>query len=172
MGYDSLVDSHPLPMSGVGYQASSGQLGLWTPGHGFLIIRIVRHGAAEFADPILSSFDEVLSTDHVARLYFDVEQLHGYNAELRTVLTEHFRRERASIRCLRVLLRSRVVGMGVSVANLALGGLAAVYSERREFLGDLDSALAAAGVVGFSTSVLGAPALGDVFGNAGGGRQH
>jgi hypothetical protein len=157
-------------MSGVGYRAQSGQLGLWTPGRGFLIIRIVRHGAAEFADPILSSFDEVLSTDHVAHLYFDVEQLHGYNAELRTVLTEHFRRERASIRCLRVLLRSRAVGMGVNVANLALGGLAVVYSERQEFLGSLDTTLAAAGVAGFSTSVLDAPGLGDVFANVGGGR--
>jgi hypothetical protein len=148
------MEKYPLPKGGVGHSTNIGQLAVWTPGQGFLVARLAGYGEAEFAGPILDALEKILLTKRVVRLFFDAEQLHGYDSQLRTTLTEQFRNERSKIEVFRVLSRSRLVGLGISVANLALSGLVTVHSKRAEFFGELDAALGAAGVAEFSSNVL------------------
>jgi hypothetical protein len=53
-----------------------------------------------------------------------------------------------------VLVGSTLTAMGVSVANLALGGIVTSHSKRTPFVFALDAALASAGVTGFSSRSL------------------
>jgi hypothetical protein len=70
------------------------------------------------------------------------------------LLTAAFLDKRKRISGLHVLVGSKLTAMGVSVANLALGGIVTSHSERPPFASALDQALTALNVRGFSSAAL------------------
>jgi hypothetical protein len=78
----------------------------------------------------------------------------SYDTDLRTELTAALARERKCIGCLHVLVRSKIVAMGVSVANLALGGIITIHGSAPSFHAALQAALTKAQVSRFSLEVL------------------
>jgi hypothetical protein len=152
------MDSYPLLLNGSGFRTSAGRLSLWTPAASIVLARLQGYGAEAFAEPITEAFDRVLANSDSIRLFFDAESLENYDSTLRTSLTDRFVRDRKRLSELHVLVRSKIVSMGVSVANMALGGMVVSHTERSTFSDAIDSALHAAGVVGFSARVLESPA--------------
>jgi hypothetical protein len=148
------VDPRDLPGRGRGWQTARGSLGLWLPGRDLLIAQLQGHGEDEFSWPVVEAFDSVLAANRSVRLYFDVAKLHNYDSPLRTRLTARFVRDRKAIATLDILVQSKIVAMGVSVANLALGGLIKSHTTRGTFNAALDEAVRAADVAGFSSNVL------------------
>jgi len=67
------------------------------------------------------------------RIFNDWWDMSGYDAEARNKLTEWTLRIRHNIASDHILVRSKIVSMGVSLANVALGGLLTVYTDRTEF---------------------------------------
>jgi hypothetical protein len=119
------------------------------------VAQFIGHGDGGFAEPIIRAFDaSVASGNRSLLVFFDLGEMPDYDSPLRTRLTTHFVRERARFQSFDVLTRSRIVAMGVSVANLALGGLIASHSDRAAFLSAVDSAVAQTKVTGFSSSML------------------
>lgn len=116
-------------------------------------MRLQGHGEADFARPILEAFEH-LEPAPAAHLFFDAEELDDYESALRVDLTRGLFPERERVASFHVLVRSKLVAMGVSVANLALGGIVNSTSDRKRFKARLDACLFALRVVGFSSSVL------------------
>jgi|SRR5688572_20488266 hypothetical protein len=137
-----------LPSAGVGFETSRGRLGLWTPADGLVIARLVIHGEAAFAPPIIEAVDSRLARAERVRIFFDAEDLLRYDTELRTALTARFFADRARIESLHVLVGSRLVALGVNVANLALRGLVTSHYARTRYVDALNEALSAAGLSG------------------------
>jgi hypothetical protein len=144
-----------LHQKGRGWRTAKGSLSIWTPAPTLLVLQIAGHGAGDFCRPCIAAFDQCIAKDAPIRMFVDLEQMHNYDTGLRTEVTRHLVDHKSGLGGLDVLVRSRIVAMGVSVANMALGGLVAMHASRVAFLRDLDAELRAVHVVGFSPRVLG-----------------
>jgi hypothetical protein len=111
-------------------------------------------GDKAFAGPIIRTFDDLAKRSQKLRLFFDLETMASYDSELRTQLTARFYEDRLRITAFHVLVGSKLTAMGVSVANLALGGIITSHSSRVPFVLALDAMLAASKVAGFQSSVV------------------
>lgn len=145
------MELETLAFGGVGCRTPRGSLGIWTPALGFVITRIAGHGEKEFSEPIITAFERCLEQTQSVRLFFDTGDLVTYDSDLRLNLTGRFLKDRKRIANLDVLVRSKLVAMGVSVANLALGGIVTSHAVREPFSAALDRALVTAGATGFSS---------------------
>jgi hypothetical protein len=148
-----LVENERLPQQGTVWRTARGCMGLWVPGPSLLVVSFVGHGEAGFVQPLLTAYHGLAKADR-AHLFFDAESLSNYDSALRTELTAAFFPDRANLGSLHVLVKSRLVVMGVSVANLALGGIVTSTSERASFKAKLDACLFDSHVAGFSSRVL------------------
>lgn len=66
-------------------------------------------------------------------IFNDWWELSGYDSDARLKLTDWIFWIRGKIVGSHILVRSKIVSMGVSIANLALGGMLTVYTDRQEF---------------------------------------
>jgi len=148
------VEQCVLTMKGRGWRTSRGSLGIWLPAPRLLVSRIAGHGEGEFVSPIIEAFEQTLAAEGPVKLYFEVAKMNNYDSLLRTRLTARFGQSRPRVGTIAVLVSSRIVAMGVSVANLALGGLVTSYAARAPFSEALDGELRAAGILSFSSKVL------------------
>jgi hypothetical protein len=151
-----VVKESVLSGGGREWQTSRGALGIWLPGKGVFIVQMQGHGSEEWVAPICDSFDTVLSQTEKVHIFFDLGKMHNYDSRLRTDLTARFLRDRSRISEFDLLAQSRIVAMGVAVANLALSGLLNAFVKRLDFNVALDIALKDAGVVGFTSRSLAA----------------
>ncbi len=145
-----------LPLEGQGYRTPLGELDIWVPSASLVLVRMTGVGDARFAGPVLEHFDAAAKAGAPVHLFVDFQRLDTYESGLRTRATAHLGGQRQNIGGLHVLVRSRLVAMGVAVANLALGGIIRAHSQRASFSEALDRELRAQGVVGFSSAVLAA----------------
>jgi hypothetical protein len=148
------VQSFSLSYGGTGFQTHDGSIAIWRHAPGLLIVRLDGHADKLLAPPILEAFDQVVASRSPIEMYFDAELLESYHSEVRTRLTSRFVRDRARITSLHVLVRSKIVAMGVSVANIALGGVVTSHGHRQPFARALDGALDAHGVAKFRSGAL------------------
>jgi hypothetical protein len=128
-------------------------LGLWVPCPALLVIAMQGHGHAEFAPTIVEAY-RTLRQKGAIYVFADIEDMSNYDSRLRVELTAAFSPDRARIAALHVLLKSKLVAMGVSVANLALGGIVKTDNDRAKFKQALDGCLFENRVVGFSSDAL------------------
>lgn len=70
-------------------------------------------------------------------VFCDVERVDNYHSDVRTELTRVLLAHRPKIASMQVLVRSKIVKMGVAVANLSLGGLIRSCESRSLFEGAL-----------------------------------
>ena len=122
-----------------------GRLRLWRPSPRILAAKIVGHGEASFVESIANAI-RTCARSGPSEFFFDIGEMPGYDSPLRTELTKVFFAERKQIALLCVLATSPLVAMGVSVANLALGGIVQSYSEFGKFASAVDTSVRRAGV--------------------------
>jgi len=88
-------------------------------------------------------------------LFLDASRLERYDSVLRTRLTHHFREHLRQVSRIDVLVKSRIVAMGVAVASLALGGIVKSRADTTSFRSALEAELRERRVAGFSADLLG-----------------
>jgi hypothetical protein len=147
------LESYPLPQNGVAWRHGRGCIGLWAPCPVLFVMRMQGHGHAEFAAAILEAY-HTLKQHTSIHVFVDAELLESYDSRLRTELTAGFLPDRGRLVSFHVLLRSKIVAMGISVANLALGGIVHTTNDARKFRETLDGCLFQNHVVGFSPGAL------------------
>ena len=147
------VEKVVLPQRGLAWRTERGAVGVWTPEQSLLVVSLRGHGESRFAVPILDAYEGLAKTGPI-HLFFDAEGLTNYDSSLRTELTARFMPDRTRSASFYVLVRSRLVAMGVSVANLALGGVVKTLADRALFKAKLDACVFEHRVVGFSSNVL------------------
>jgi hypothetical protein len=151
--YSGAVEERALPVLGREFSSNRGKLALFVGGP-LLVLRFIDHGDGDFATPILAAFDAIIGAGKSVEMFFDMERMVNYDSPLRTRLTAHFREHRSTIASLHVFTHSRIVSMGVSVANLALGRLITVHSDKAEFGETIDLVARKTRTVGISSHLL------------------
>lgn len=84
-------------------------------------------------EPILELREQILRECGHIFIFDDLEHLESYASSVRLGLTEWCRRHRGSIREFHLLSRSRMVALGVSVANVVLEQQITVHARREAF---------------------------------------
>ena len=148
------MEETTLSSNGRGFRTDDGRLGIWTPAPALLVFHVVGYGHRDFARPLLEEFDRLRADGRRVHVFGDLERLPSYDSELRINATEHFGAHLASMASLHVLVKSRLVAMGVAVANLALRGLVTTHATREPFVRSLENQLKEQRSTGFPCSVL------------------
>lgn len=135
-------------------ETARGRLVSWVLEPGLMVFQITSHGDKAFVEPIVAGLTRCLRYGPSIQLFVDVELMTTYDSELRTQVTAALSRERSRVASLHIVVGTKLVAMGVSVANLALGGLMTIHRDSGSFVAALQSAARGAGVSDFSPAVL------------------
>jgi hypothetical protein len=98
-----------------------------------LLARFHGHGDARFADPLMRAGNALIAKSGQLELFFDADDISGYDSELRTAWTSWFIRQRSKMTRIHFVSRSKVASMGAAVVNLALLGLIEIHPDLRAF---------------------------------------
>lgn len=120
--------------------ASGGSVDCTEPAAGVLVVVARGHLSASLIPRVLAWRDQAVSRVGKVDIFDDAAELESYDSEARVLLTGWGKKNRDRVREHHILLRSKIVAMGVSVANLALGGHIHAHTSRPAY----DAALAAA----------------------------
>jgi hypothetical protein len=94
--------------------------------------------------PLVNDVERELNRHLASRrnvdLFLHAWSLAGYDTEARVVLTNWLSKNRPLLRSVQVLVHSKLVAMGATVASLALGGFVTVHSEARLFQQAIETA--------------------------------
>lgn len=82
---------------------------------------------------ITAPIDRLIANGAKPVIFNDWWELSGYDSDARLKLTDWIFWIRGKIVGSHILVRSKIVSMGVSIANLALGGMLTVYTDRADF---------------------------------------
>jgi hypothetical protein len=94
--------------------------------------RVVGHMSPDAVDAIEAALAPRFAKQRLC-VFYDGELMETYDQPFRVRMVEFHRRHKTQISILAVLVRSKLVQMGVSVANLLLGGWIISYTKRNEF---------------------------------------
>lgn len=148
------MEEQALP-AGLGreFLAANGRLALYSAGP-LLVAKFVGFGEADFATPILQKFDAIAKGHQRVEVFLEMGRMVNYHSELRVRLTTHVSSRRSEIASAHVYTCSRMVAMGVSVADLALGQIITVHPTLERFREALDNAARNTRTPKLSSSVL------------------
>jgi len=110
-----------------------GSLEITAPHPGVLLVRFDGHARAPVADAIIVALDAAVAAHGYVIVFDDWYGATGYDSAVRLKLTDWTRRNAAELRATHVLVGSRLIAMGLSVASLALGKHFHTYSNRAVF---------------------------------------
>ncbi len=87
----------------------------------------------ELAAIVTAAFEDVLSRTVHPHTFHDWSEVSGYSPKARKVLTDGVASLRPKMRSVHILFSSRLLAMGISVANAVLGGYIKAYGDRQSF---------------------------------------
>lgn len=82
----------------------------------------------------------------------DYSEVTGYDSATRIALSEFTNKYKSGMNSIAILVRSKIVAMGVSVANLAVGGKIDAYANQQKFEAALAAAVERARAPGLSSA--------------------
>ncbi|MEO8798346.1 MAG: hypothetical protein ABI551_10705 [Polyangiaceae bacterium] len=124
---------HEKLVNGDAYTTDRGKLILRRPAPHVVVLIATGYGGKDLAAPILALRDMVVQQAGKIALFDDFEKATGYDSELRVKLTDWSRRNAKAMTSHHILTSSKLVAMGVAVANLALGATIKAHTSRRAF---------------------------------------
>lgn len=132
---DTELPEIKLVASGPTYEVWRGAKGTarldWTR-DGSVRIIVKGHGHGDFANPEIRRWTDALRLAPKAKLVIDFWEMDSYDSKLRVLMQEWASKRTKEVEVF-VLAKSKLVVMGVSVANLAVGGIIKAYSRREDF---------------------------------------
>ncbi len=105
-----------------------------------ILIKLKGHLEAAFADAIRSHIDPILARGKRPHLFFDAEEANGLDTRFRTDLTPWHKAIKPLVQSQNILVKSKILQMAISVANMAIGDLLKAYNKRPEFEAAMKSA--------------------------------
>lgn len=104
------------------------------PAPGIVLNVMTGHFATDLADFCIAGWTEGLKQHPPLIMFCNWEAMTGYDPDCRRRLTDWHKQHAKDIEKGHILLKSKLVAMGVSVANMVLGGSAIeTYSNKTKF---------------------------------------
>jgi hypothetical protein len=99
------------------------------------------HIELSVADPLVKELEGFFGNGNDLYFFSDSELMTGWDSGFREKVTECIHRHLARVESCHVLVRSRIVAMGVSVSGLLLGGKLRAHNSRTAFESAMQQAL-------------------------------
>jgi hypothetical protein len=122
-----------LGMRGERWSTARGTLEIRVPAPDVLVRRFEGHASIHFVEPMVKHLEAALATGVRPIVFDDFELGAGYDSEVRVRLTGWHTLHSGELKEVHILVKSGLLAMGVSVANLATGGAFISYSDRAAF---------------------------------------
>lgn len=119
------------------WASRGGEIGLWSPAPGVLCCSAKGDIPEELAPPYVAFLQQIVAQPARIVTFNDLEHMVNYHTAYRTRLTQAHRQIVDRTDANHILVRSRLVMLGVQAANLVLGNIVA-YNTRETY----DAALA------------------------------
>lgn len=97
-----------------------------------MLLRITGHLDQPMGTFILDAVNRFAAANKRINIFCDWAETTGYASDVRSAFTQWVASNRSKV-TFHLLVGSKIVAMGVSVANLALGGILVVYTNRASF---------------------------------------
>jgi hypothetical protein len=97
------------------------------------LVRLVGQAEQAAAPIIFRSLEQAFAAGHSLDVFWDLEKLINYHSDVRTESTRVLLTHRPQLHSMHTYSISKLVSMGVSVANLALGGIIRMHKGRATF---------------------------------------
>jgi hypothetical protein len=119
-------------------------LEITSPKRGVVVVRFEGFATSDVAESILAAIEDQIAKAGTITAFDDWELATGYDPIVRAKLTDWMSANGSRIRATHVLVKSKVVSMGLSVANMILGSRYKIvaYSDRRRWQAALDELIA------------------------------
>jgi hypothetical protein len=104
---------------------------VWYPARAIVVHQVTGHFSLPAARAVMTGIDRAIALYAPVDAFNDWYEMNGYDSDARLALTEFVLGSRTKYASIHILLKSKLVAMGVSVANLALGGMIVSYSDPR-----------------------------------------
>lgn len=114
------------------YNSGKGESLLTCPKPDIVLLKIKGHLDKVMGRRALDLVDKQAAPHRVFHLFCDWVEMDGYDSEIRNMYTQWVATNRTRLK-VHILVGSKIVSMGVSVANLALGGSLIGYTNRTAF---------------------------------------
>lgn len=123
------------------HRTDRGELRMWLAAPTVMIFKYRGHSDAGYVDWLAQVFDEVFGDRDGLHVFVDCEEQTGYDAEFRQRIAEWGNRilPRTLTYCL--LVRSRLVAFGITVATMLVGKPVTVVGDRASYRATLNAAL-------------------------------
>jgi hypothetical protein len=126
------------------WSTERGTLRTWSPAPTVYATQFTGHLDVRFVPHMVGLYDRSIVANERPRGFHDWQKMASYDTEARVKLTQWVLRMRDYVRSIDILVASRLVSMGVTVANVVLGGMIHVTRDRLEFEERLAEAVEAA----------------------------
>lgn len=113
--------------------ASRGTLQVYTPRPWVLLFAVEGKADLEVAEAIITWTNKMLAGNNRPHVFHDWEHMTGYDSNAREQLTAYVDGVKKQLGSANMLVKSKIVAMGVAVANALLGGTLHGFSERARF---------------------------------------
>lgn len=133
------VRHRKLPTGEDSWSSGRGELRISLPGPTIVLVRFIGHLEASLVLHVKAPTDRLMAKGTMPAVFNDWWEMTGYDSDARIQLTEWTLKNRKRMSAAHVLTQSKIVAMGVTVANLGLGGSLAVYTDRVKFEAALQS---------------------------------
>jgi hypothetical protein len=112
------------------WETPRGKLLVWLPAPTIVAHQFTGHLDVELTRLLIGTLNKMVERRGQLTMFNDWEGMRGYDSEARVQLTQWVRSIHDELRGVHILVRDKLVGMGVSVANLSLGGILKSYTDR------------------------------------------
>jgi hypothetical protein len=110
-----------------------GSVRVWQPMRGVVAYKVVGHLHIDGTKVVLAALERMMRRGTTYVAFNDYYEMEGYDSPSRIAMTDWTLASRSKFSAIHILVRSKIVSMGVSVANLALGGLLSTYTSPKTF---------------------------------------
>lgn len=124
------IATNPLIPGARRTAGKNGTCDVWRPASHVVCFRVSGMGHTEFFDWVKPELEAAVAMHRGVYCFADAYELNDYEKGLREGFTTWFKQHRLELAGIRVLVKSPIVKMGVSIANLALGGFVQSYLAR------------------------------------------
>lgn len=114
------MDRRSSTGTGAEYGDPRGTITVSSPARGVIVLRMSGHAPGEVLSSVTEALDRFGGSSAATDYFYDVWDMETYDSRVRVDLTAYHLKHRRLLRSLHTCARSRVVKMGVSVANIAL----------------------------------------------------
>lgn len=115
------------------WRTERGAVTTWMLAPNILVSRAEGYVDTELAEHIVASGNDVIARHGSLVAFHDWQQISGYDSKARTRLTKWGDAIRDEVKGVHILVGSKLVKMGVTVASLVLGNMLTAYDDRARF---------------------------------------